>query len=86
MDDCIGDKVKAAVADLQPKQVLLLENVRFYPEEQKGDATFAQASANLGCTVYVNDAFGTAHCPDASVFTVAQYFTPISRMFGSSDG
>lgn len=82
VDDCIGDKVKAAVADLQPKQVLLLENVRFYPEEQKGDATFAQALANLGCTVYVNDAFGTAHRPDASVFTVAQYFTPINRMFG----
>ncbi len=82
VDDCIGEKVKTAVANLQPGQVLLLENVRFYPQEQKGDTDFAQEMANLGCTAYVNDAFGTAHRPDVSVFTVAQYFAPQNRMFG----
>ncbi|QQS29229.1 MAG: phosphoglycerate kinase [Sphingobacteriales bacterium] len=82
VDDCIGSKVREAVADLQSNEVLLLENVRFYPEEQKGDENFAKALAGLGCSVYVNDAFGTAHRPDASVFTVAQFFTPDKRMFG----
>lgn len=82
VEDCIGDKVKAAVAALQPGQVLLLENVRFYPAEQKGEPDFAREMANLGCTAYVNDAFGTAHRPDVSVFTVARFFSPQNRMFG----
>ncbi|OWY25232.1 phosphoglycerate kinase [Sphingobacteriales bacterium UPWRP_1] len=82
IDDCIGEKVKAAVLTLQPGQVLLLENVRFYPAEQKGDAEFARQMAELGCTAYVNDAFGTAHRPDVSVYTVARFFEPQNRMFG----
>ncbi|OWY19274.1 phosphoglycerate kinase [Sphingobacteriales bacterium UPWRP_1] len=82
VDDCIGEKVKAAVLALQPGQVLLLENVRFYPAEQKGDTEFARQMAELGCTAYVNDAFGTAHRPDVSVYTVAQFFEPQNRMFG----
>lgn len=82
VDDCIGQKVKDAVTALQPGQVLLLENVRFYPAEQKGDTEFARQMADLGCTAYVNDAFGTAHRPDVSVYTVAQFFAPQNRMFG----
>lgn len=82
VDDCIGDKVKDAVMALQPGEVLLLENVRFYPAEQKGDTEFARQMADLGCTAYVNDAFGTAHRPDVSVYTVAQFFEPQNRMFG----
>ena len=59
-DDCIGAAAQEAAANLQPGSVLLLENLRFYKEEEKGDAVFAEKLAKLG-DVWVNDAFGTAH-------------------------
>jgi len=74
VDDCIGDKVKKAVAELQPGEILLLENLRFYPEEKKGDSTFAKELASLGADYYINDAFGTAHRAHASTAVIAQYF------------
>jgi phosphoglycerate kinase len=64
-DDCVGDGVKKQVKDLQEGQVLLLENLRFHPEEEKNDEAFARELAEL-CDVYVNDAFGTAHRAHAS--------------------
>lgn len=71
-DDCVGSGVKKMVQDLQPGKVLLLENVRFYPEEEKNDAGFAQKLAEL-CDVYVNDAFGTAHRAHASTAGMAEF-------------
>lgn len=70
--DCIGDEAFALSAALKPGQVLLLENLRFYKEEEKGDATFAQKLARHG-DVWVNDAFGTAHRAHASTTIVGQY-------------
>ncbi len=70
--DTIGEQAKQAVAALQPGEVLLLENVRFFPGEEQNDPRFAQALAALG-DVYVNDAFGTAHRAHASTAGVAQY-------------
>ena len=64
-EDCVGPKAEAAVAALKPGEVLLLENVRFYKEEEKNDPGFAKKLAALG-DVYVNDAFGTAHRAHAS--------------------
>ncbi len=71
--DSIGEEAKKAAADLQPGEVLLLENLRFHPEEKKGDEGFAKELASLG-DIYVNDAFGTAHRAHASTTVVAQYF------------
>jgi len=71
-DDCVGPSAVDLAASLQPGEVLLLENLRFYKEEEKGDAQFAQQLAALG-DVYVNDAFGTAHRAHASTTVVAQY-------------
>src|SRR4030095_4150720 len=59
-NDCIGQEAIDKAAALQPGEVLLLENLRFYKEEEKGDEAFAQKLAKLG-DVYINDAFGTAH-------------------------
>lgn len=73
-NDCIGEEAKAKARSLQPGEVLLLENLRFYKEEEKGDPAFAQKLASLG-DVYVNDAFGTAHRAHASTTIVAQYLT-----------
>lgn len=70
--DCIGDEAKTKAASLKPGEVLLLENLRFYKEEEKGDGAFAQKLASLG-DIYVNDAFGTAHRAHASTTIVAQY-------------
>ncbi|WOK04799.1 phosphoglycerate kinase [Imperialibacter roseus] len=71
-DDCIGDAAFKMSADLQPGGVLLLENLRFYKQEEKGDAEFSQKLAKHG-DVYVNDAFGTAHRAHASTTIVANY-------------
>lgn len=71
--DCVGEVAEKAAAELTFGEVLLLENVRFYDEETKGDANFAQQLAKLG-DVYVNDAFGTAHRAHASTTIVANYF------------
>jgi len=73
-DDCIGAEAVEKAAALQPGEVLLLENLRFYKEEEKGDEGFAKKLAALG-NVYVNDAFGTAHRAHASTAVMAQYFT-----------
>jgi phosphoglycerate kinase len=72
-DDCIGEQAKQKAKDLKPGEILLLENLRFYKEEEKGDAEFAKKLAALG-DVYVNDAFGTAHRAHASTAVIAQYF------------
>ena len=71
--DCIGDEVEKAAGELKEGEILLLENLRFHPEEKAGDEGFAKALAKLG-DVYINDAFGTAHRAHASTAVVAQYF------------
>lgn len=78
--DCIGEVAEKAAADLQPGEVLLLENLRFYAEEEKGDVAFAEKLAKLG-DIYVNDAFGTAHRAHASTTIIAQFF-PADKCFG----
>lgn len=74
VDDCIGEEAKEKAANLAIGGVLLLENLRFYKEEEKGDKDFAEKLAKLG-DVYVNDAFGTAHRAHASTAIIAQYFS-----------
>ncbi len=71
--DCVGDDARGLAAALRPGQVLMLENLRFYKEEEKGDRDFAGKLAALG-DVYVNDAFGTAHRAHASTTIVADFF------------
>ncbi|MFY7900766.1 MAG: phosphoglycerate kinase [Chitinophagaceae bacterium] len=80
-DDCIGSSAKELSTSLQAGEVLLLENLRFYAEEEKGDEEFAQKLATLG-DVYVNDAFGTAHRAHASTAVIAKYFDADKKMFG----
>lgn len=72
-DDCIGEGAYEASTNLKPGEILLLENLRFYPEEQKGDEEFAEKLAKHG-DYYVNDAFGTAHRAHASTTIVAKFF------------
>jgi len=79
-DDCIGEEAVTKAKALQNGEVLLLENLRFYKEEEKGDVGFAQKLSKLGY-VYVNDAFGTAHRAHASTSVIAQFF-PNSKYFG----
>ncbi|MGN7986726.1 phosphoglycerate kinase [Pedobacter sp. 22226] len=79
-DDCIGESAVKQAADLKPGEVLLLENLRFYKEEEKGDVAFAEKLSKLG-DVYVNDAFGTAHRAHASTSIIAQFF-PDAKYFG----
>ena len=79
-DDCIGQSAIDLAAGLKPGEVLLLENLRFYKEEEKGDEAFTQKLANLA-DVYVNDAFGTAHRAHASTTIIAKYFKE-NKMFG----
>ncbi|MBW0162496.1 MAG: phosphoglycerate kinase [Sediminibacterium sp. Gen4] len=81
-DDCIGASAVNMSAALQPGQVLLLENLRFYKEEEKGDTAFAEKLSKLG-DVYVNDAFGTAHRAHASTAVIAQFFSADKKMFGT---
>ncbi|GAB3571196.1 phosphoglycerate kinase [Spirosoma luteolum] len=73
-DDCIGASAAEQAAALQPGEILLLENLRFYKEEEKGDKDFAEKLAKLG-DVWVNDAFGTAHRAHASTAVMGQFFT-----------
>lgn len=80
-NDCIGNEANQMSADLQPGEVLLLENLRFYKEEEKGDERFAEKLSKHG-DVYVNDAFGTAHRAHASTTIIAKFFPPEKRMFG----
>jgi phosphoglycerate kinase len=80
-DDCIGEQALLTASMLRPGEVLLLENLRFYKEEEKGDEAFAEKLSKLG-DVYVNDAFGTAHRSHASTAVIAKYFDADKKMFG----
>src|SRR5258706_2018975 len=80
-EDCQGNEAQQAAKKLQPKEVLLLENLRFHKEEEKGDEKFAEQLAKLG-DVYINDAFGTAHRAHASTAIIAKYFPAGKKMFG----
>ena len=80
-DDCISDDAVKKAADLKQGQVLLLENLRYYKQEEKGDKDFAEKLSKLG-DVYVNDAFGTAHRAHASTAVIAQFFPGDKKMFG----
>ncbi|MBC8173094.1 MAG: phosphoglycerate kinase, partial [Chitinophagales bacterium] len=81
IDDCVGAEAEQAARNLQPGEILLLENLRFHPEEEKGDEHFAEQLSKLG-DVYVNDAFGTAHRAHASTTVVAKFFPPERKMPG----
>ena len=81
-DDCIGDEAVSKSNDLKAGQVLLLENLRFYKEEEEGNKEFAEKLSKLG-NVYVNDAFGTAHRAHASTAVIAQFFPAEKKMFGA---
>ncbi|MCV4785126.1 phosphoglycerate kinase, partial [Escherichia coli] len=74
-DDCVGPKRAEAVKSLRGGQVLLLENLRFHPEEEKNDAEFAKRLAE-GIDIYVNDAFGTAHRAHASTEGITHFVSP----------
>ena len=80
VEESIGEKAEQAAADLQPGEILLLENLRFHNEEEKGDEAFAEKLSKLG-DAYVNDAFGTAHRAHASTAVIANYFTS-TKFFG----
>ena len=80
-DDCIGEQAKLTASMLKSGEVLLLENLRFYKEEEKGDEAFGEKLSKLG-DVYVNDAFGTAHRAHASTAVIAKFFPAGKKMFG----
>jgi phosphoglycerate kinase len=80
-DDSIGEQASLTASTLRAGEVLLLENLRFYKEEEKGDKGFAEKLSKLG-DVYVNDAFGTAHRAHASTAVIAQFFAADKKMFG----
>jgi len=80
-DDCIGQSAIDTSSSLKPGEVLLLENLRFYKEEEKGDEKFAEKLSKLG-DVWVNDAFGTAHRAHASTAVIAKFFPKDKRLFG----
>ncbi|MFC4816298.1 phosphoglycerate kinase [Flavobacterium sp. GCM10023249] len=79
--DCIGHIAQNAAQNLKPGEILLLENLRFYKEEEAGDVDFAKQLASLG-DIYVNDAFGTAHRAHASTTIIAQFFND-NKCFGT---
>ncbi len=81
VEDCVGEKAEEAVANLEDGEILLLENLRFYEEETKGDVAFAEKLSKLG-DIYVNDAFGTAHRAHASTTIIAQFFDD-KKCFGN---
>ena len=80
-NDCIGEQAYLTASMMRPGEVLLLENLRFHKEEEKGDVKFAEKLSKLG-DVWVNDAFGTAHRAHASTAVIAQFFPKEKRMFG----
>jgi len=80
VNNCVGAEVEEIAKNLQPGEILLLENLRFHKEEEQGDVNFAKQLSNLG-DVYVNDAFGTAHRAHASTTIIAQFF-PDRKCFG----
>ncbi len=79
-DDCVGESARTLSAGLKPGEVLLLENLRFYKEEEAGNEAFAGKLATLG-DVWINDAFGTAHRAHASTAVIAKFF-PMDKLFG----
>jgi phosphoglycerate kinase len=81
VDDCIGSQAGMTAEMLRNGEVLLLENLRFYKEEEKGDEAFAEKLSKLG-DVYINDAFGTAHRAHASTAVIAKFFPADKKMFG----
>ena len=78
--DCLGEQADELTTNLKPDQILLLENLRFYSQEEQGDETFAQQLSKYG-DAYVNDAFGTAHRNHASTAVIAKFF-PKTKFFG----
>ena len=78
--DCIGDDVRKMIDAMQPGDVLMLENVRFYEGEEKNDPAFAEALAN-GCEIYVNDAFAVSHRAHASVEAITKFFPIVAAGF-----
>ncbi len=80
-DDCVCSQAGMTASMMRAGEVLLLENLRFYKEEEKGDEAFAKKLSALG-DVYVNDAFGTAHRAHASTAIIAQFYEPANKMFG----
>ena len=80
-NDCIGEEAITKAKDLKPGEVLLLENLRFYKEEEKGDEAFAEKLSKLA-DVYINDAFGTAHRAHASTAIIAKFYPTDKKMFG----
>ncbi len=81
VEDCIGDKVTSVIENAKPGDIILLENLRFYAEEEKGDKDFAKKLSSYG-DIYVNDAFGTAHRAHASTAIVAEFFGE-NKCFGT---
>ncbi|REC46072.1 phosphoglycerate kinase [Chryseobacterium sp. 5_R23647] len=80
VEESVGEKAEKAASDLQPGEILLLENLRFHNEEEKGDQGFAEQLSKLG-DAYVNDAFGTAHRAHASTAVIAKFFNS-TKFFG----
>jgi phosphoglycerate kinase len=80
VEDCVGEIAEAAVRNLKSGEILLLENLRYYPEETEGNREFAEKLSKLG-DIYVNDAFGTAHRAHASTTIIAEFF-PKNKCFG----
>lgn len=80
-NDCVGEQAFLTASMMRPGEVLLLENLRFYKEEEKGDEAFAKKLSGLG-DVWVNDAFGTAHRAHASTAVIAKFFPAEKRFFG----
>ncbi|MDP3556975.1 MAG: phosphoglycerate kinase [Bacteroidota bacterium] len=80
-DDCVSEKAFEQSRVLKPGEVLLLENLRFYKEEEKGNEAFAEKLSKHG-DIYVNDAFGTAHRTHASTAVIAKYFKADAKCFG----
>jgi len=77
LEGCVGSEVEAAVADMRPGEVILLENTRFHPEEKSNDPAFARKLASLA-DVFVNDAFGAVHRAHASVVGVAEHLPSVA--------
>ena len=79
LSDCLGEEVEAAVAAMQPGAVVMLENLRFHPQEESGEEQFAQRLAKLA-DLYVNDAFGTAHRAHASTAVIAKFLPAVAGL------